>query len=140
VGPGVVVEGVDPGVAGAKACLHGVGHVGQDAGADAGALETLCPFEHGRIELRPQVGVGGDERGELIGGEDDSCTGGRFVPVGVCGEIATVVGAAVGPVLAVQDVFGEAGDFEHADPGGGVGWRGEDHAVVEEDCFYLGHR
>ena len=50
VGPGVVVEGVDPGVAGAEACLHGVGHVGEDAGADAGALEALGPVEHGGIE------------------------------------------------------------------------------------------
>ena len=67
VGPGVVVEGFDPKVAGAEACLYGVGHVGQDAGADAGALEALRPFEHGRVELRPEVGVGGDEFGELCG-------------------------------------------------------------------------
>ena len=90
--------------------------------------------------MRPEVGVGGDELGELVGGEDDSCAGGGFVPVGFGGEIAAVVGVAVGPVLAVEDLFGEAGDGAHAGPGGGVGWRGEDHAVVEEDCFYLGHR
>ena len=67
VGPGVVIEGLDPKVTGAEACLYGVGHVGQDAGADAGALEALRPFEHGGVELRPEVGVGGDEFGELGG-------------------------------------------------------------------------
>ena len=51
VGPGVVVEVVDPGVAGAEACLHGVGHVGEDAGGDAGSLEACGPGEHGRVEV-----------------------------------------------------------------------------------------
>ena len=54
VGPGVVVEGFDPGVAGAEAGLHGVGHVGEDAGGDAGSLETLCPVEHGWVEGGPE--------------------------------------------------------------------------------------
>ena len=70
-------------IAGAKACLHGVGHVGEDAGADAGSLETLRPGEHGWVELWPRVDVGGDEGGELLGGEDEAgVVGGSVVPVG----------------------------------------------------------
>ena len=60
MGPGVVIEGFDPSVAGAKACFHGVGHVGEDAGGDAGALELGDPGEHGWVEGGPEVGVGGD--------------------------------------------------------------------------------
>jgi hypothetical protein len=44
------------------------------------------------------------------------------------------------PVLALEEVFAEVGDGAEASPGGGIGWAGEDHAVVEEDCFYLRHR
>ena len=61
------------------------------------------------------------------------------MPVGFGGEVAAVVGVAVGPVPAVEVLFAEAGDGAHAGPGGGVGWAGENHAVVEEDCFYLRH-
>ncbi len=63
VGPGVVVEGFDPGVTGAETGFHGVGHVGEDAGAHAGALEALGPVDHGGVELGPEVGVGVDEGG-----------------------------------------------------------------------------
>jgi hypothetical protein len=139
VRPGVVVEGFDPVVAGAEAGLHGVGHIGENAGGDAGALQVLGPVEHGEIEGGPEVGVGGDEIGELGGREDDSGSGGGFVPVGLGGEVAPVVGVTVGPVFAVDEVFIEAGDGADAGPGGGVGCRGEDHAVVEEDCFYRSH-
>ncbi len=51
VGPGVVVEGFDPGMTGAEAGFHGVGHVGEDASADAGAAKIFGPFEHGWIEV-----------------------------------------------------------------------------------------
>ena len=61
------------------------------------------------------------------------------MPEGFGVEVAAVVGVTVGPVLAVEDFFVETGDGEHALPGGGVGWAGEDHAVVEEDCFDGGH-
>ncbi len=54
VGPGVVVEGFDPGVTGAETGFHGVGHVGEDAGADAGALELFDPGEHGWVEGGPE--------------------------------------------------------------------------------------
>jgi hypothetical protein len=43
------------------------------------------------------------------------------------------------PVFAVEKLFAEAGDGEHAGPGGGVGWAREDHSVVEENCFYWSH-
>ena len=72
VGPGVVVEGFDPGVAGAEASFHGVGHVGEDARGDAGALELRDPGEHGWVEGGPVFGVGGDQVGELLGREDDA--------------------------------------------------------------------
>jgi hypothetical protein len=133
VRPGVMVEGFYPGMAGAEAGFHGIGHVGEDSGADAGALEALDPIEHGRIDEAPEVGVGVDEGGELVGGEDDLCAFGDFVPEGVAFEVAAVVCVAVGPVFAVEEVFGEAGDGAHALPGCGVGWGGEDHTVVEED-------
>ena len=45
----------------------------------------------------------------------------------------------MGPVATVELFFAEVGDGEHADPGGGVGCSGEDHAVVEEDCVYWSH-
>ncbi len=61
------------------------------------------------------------------------------VPEGLGVEVAAVVGVAVGPVLAVEELFAEAGDGAHALPGAGVGCAGEDHAVVEEDCFDGGH-
>ena len=60
VGPGVVVEGFDPGMAGAEASFHSVGHVGEDAGGDAGALELSDPGEHGWVKGGPVFGVGGD--------------------------------------------------------------------------------
>ena len=63
VRPCVVVEGFDPMVSGAETGFHGVGHVGEDAGADAGSLETLSPVDHGDVELSPEVGVGVDEGG-----------------------------------------------------------------------------
>ena len=40
----------------------------------------------------------------------------------------------MGPVLAMERLFGETGDVADAGPCGGIGWAGEDHAVVEEDC------
>ena len=52
---------------------------------------------------------------------------------------AAIVGVAVGPVFAVEEFFAEAGDGAHAGPCGGVGWAGEDHAVVEEDCLDWSH-
>jgi hypothetical protein len=61
------------------------------------------------------------------------------VPEGLGVEVAAVVGVAVCPVLAMEDLFVEAGDGEHASPGGGVGWAGEDHSVVKEDCFDWRH-
>ena len=139
VGPGVVVEGFDPGVASAESGLHGIGHVGEDAGTNTGALEALDPVDHGRVELAPEIGIGVDEGGELVGREDDLCAFGDFVPEGVAFEVAAVVGVAVGPVFAVEKVVGEAGDREHALPGCGVGWGGENHTVVEEDGLNWGH-
>ena len=70
VGPGVVVEFVEPAaVLCEEARFHGVGHVGEDADANTGALETLRPVDHGLIELAPEVGVGGGESVEKSGGE-----------------------------------------------------------------------
>ena len=127
--------------AGDEAGRHGVGHVGEDAGADAGALETLRPVDHGEVELGPEVDVGGDEVGELSRVEGDAGALGGFVPEGFAGEVAAVVGVAVGPVARGGGrLFAEAGDGAHARPGGGVGWAGEDHAVVEEDCLNFVHR
>ena len=51
VGPGVMVEGVEPEVLCEEAGGHGVADVGEDAGADAGLLKALREFEHGRVEL-----------------------------------------------------------------------------------------
>ena len=139
VGPGVVVEGFYPGVAGAEACFHCVGHVGEDAGADAGVLETLDPVEHGRVDEAPEVGVGVDEGGELSRREDDLCAFRDFVPEGVAFEITAVVVVTVRPVFAVEDFFGETGDVAHLLPGCGVGWGGENHSVVEEDSLNWSH-
>jgi hypothetical protein len=140
VGPGVVIEGVEPVEFCEDAGCHGVGHVGEDAGRNVGALETLCPFEHWGVDLGPEVGVGCDEAGELGGGEDDPCSSGGFVPVGFGGEVAAVVAMAVSPVLAVEYVFGEIGKGANSSPGCWIGRRGEDHTVVEEDCFYRSHK
>ena len=139
VRPGVVGEFVDPGVAGAEARLHGAGHVGEDAGGDARLLKTARPGEHEWVEGGPLVDVGCDESGELLGCEDRVGGGGGVVPERFGGEVAPIVGVAMGPVATVELFFAEVGEGEHAGPGGGVGWSGEDHAVVEENCFYWSH-
>ncbi len=139
VRPGLMVEGLDPLMTRAEAKLHGVGHVGEDAGADACALETLNPVEHRRVEGGPVVGVGVDEGGELVGREDGASAACGLGPEGFGVEVAAVVGVAIGPVAVVEMIFGEAGDGAHADPGGGVGRTGENHAVVEEDCCHWNH-
>lgn len=122
VGPSVVIEIVDPGVTGTKSCFHCVGHVGEDAGADAALLKAANPVEHWGVERAPEINVGGDEVGDLKGSENDDCAGGDFRPVGFGVEVAAVVGVAVGPVFAVEGFFFEAGDGAHALPCGGIGW------------------
>ncbi len=118
----MVVEFIDPvAVFCEQACGHDVGHVGEDADADAGALEALRPVDHGRVEFAPEVDVGCDELVDLRWGEGDLGTGGDCVPVGWADEIAAVVGVAVGPVFAMEEVFAKAGDGAHACPCGGVG-------------------
>ena len=61
------------------------------------------------------------------------------MPVGLGGEVAAIVGVAVRPVFAVEEIFAEACDGADASPGCGIGWAGEDHSVVEEDCLYWIH-
>jgi hypothetical protein len=139
VGPDVVVKGFDPEMTSTEANLHVLWHVGEDAGTDAGALEASRPFEHGRVELRPEIGVCFDELGELGGGKVDSSAGGDAVPEGRGVHVAAIVGVAVGPVTVAERFFAETGDGAHASPGGGVGWAGENHAVVEENCLYQSH-
>jgi hypothetical protein len=139
VGPGAMVEGAEPVVFFEEAGGHGVADVGEDAGADAGVLQTLGELEHGGVGLRPEIDVGGDGVCDLLRSEEDSCSGGGGVPVGVGREVAAIVGVAVRPVFAVEDVFAEACDGADASPGCGIGWAGEDHAVVEEDCLYWIH-
>ena len=140
VRPDVVGEFVDPAVAGAKAGFHRARHVGEDAGGDARLLKTARPGEHGWVEGGPVVDVCGDESGELPGCEDRVGGGGGVVPEGFGGEVSSIVGVAMGPIAAVELFFAKVGEREHAGPGGGVGCGGEDHAVVEEDCFYWSHR
>lgn len=139
VRPGMVGEVVDPAMAGAEAGLHWAGHIGEDAGGDSGVLKVECPGEHRRVDGGPVVDVGGDERGELIGCEDGMGGSSGLVPEVFGGEIAAVVGVTMGPVAAMKLFFGETAECTHTIPGGGIGWAGEDHSVVEEDCFYLSH-
>ena len=49
VGPCVVIEGFDPLVTRSEAGLHGIGHIGEDSGGDAGSLKALHPVEHGEV-------------------------------------------------------------------------------------------
>ena len=53
VGPGAMVEGAEPVVFFEEAGGHGVSDVGENAGADAGVLQTLGELEHGCVEWRP---------------------------------------------------------------------------------------
>jgi len=99
----------------------------------------LCPGQHGEVDLAPEVEVGGDEGLNLVQGQYEIGVVAYVVPVGLAGEIAAVVGMAVGPIAAVERLFVEAGDRAHSGPGCGIGWAGQDHTVVEEDCFYLSH-
>jgi hypothetical protein len=139
VRPGVVVEVLDPVVAGKQTDLHGVAHVGEDTGREAGALEGLRPLDHGKVELAPEIDVGGDEGFDLDGTEKNSGVATDVVPIGPASEVAPVVGVAVGPVAAVEEFLVEVGDGAHLRPGCGIGWAGEDHAVVEEDCLDRAH-
>lgn len=102
VGPGVMIEVLNPGVLGSEAGLHGVGHVGEDADTNAGALQVACPVEHRWVEGAPVVGVGGDEGGELGGRQGDAGVGGYGVPVGFGFEVSAIVGVTMCPVLVVE--------------------------------------
>jgi hypothetical protein len=46
---------------------------------------------------------------------------------------------AMSPVAAAELLLVQAGDGAHLRPGCGIGWAGEDHAVVEEDCLNWSH-
>ena len=134
VGPGAVVEVGEPGELAEDADVHAVAEVGKDAGADAGVLEGLGPLDHGDVEVGPEVGVGVEEVEDFGVGEGWAAgAGGEAPEVLLGGDVAAVVGVAVGPVFAVEGGFVERGDEAHALPGGGVGRAGEDEAVVEED-------
>ena len=122
-------------MAGEDACGHGVADVGEDAGADAGALEGLCPVDHGEVELAPEIGVGVDEGIDLGRGEVEAGVESDLVPVGEGGEIAAVVGVTVGPVGGVELLLIETGNGTNASPCCGVGWAGENHSVVKEDSL-----
>ena len=118
---------------------HLVAEVGEDAGAHAGLLELVRPGEHGRVDVGPEVVIGGDERGDLGGFEAETGVGGDGEPVLLPGVGAAVVGVARSPVGSVEGGLVEAGEGEHARPDGGRGRAGEDHAEVEEDSLYLSH-
>jgi hypothetical protein len=135
VGPSTSVEVGKPIEAGDEAFGHGVADIGEDAGGDAGSLKVLRPGQHREVDLAPEVEIGGDEGLNLIQGQDETGVVAYVVPVGLAGEVAAVVGVAVGPVAAVKGFFVEAGDGAYADPGCGVGRAGQDHTVVKEDCF-----
>ncbi len=122
-------------MAGEDTCGHGIANVGEDAGADASVLEGLRPVDHGEIELAPEIGVGVDEGVDLVRGELEAGVAADVGPVGEGGEVATVVGVAVSPVAGVKLLLVEVGDGAHVSPCDGVGWAGEDHAVVKEDSL-----
>ena len=46
---GAVIETGEPGEFCDDTFCHGVADVGENAGADACALQPCCPFDHGRI-------------------------------------------------------------------------------------------
>ena len=134
VGPGDVLEVSEPGVFADYAKFHLVGHIGEDAGGDAGALEALGPLGHGEVEIGPEVGVGVVEVGEvLVGGHREAELGGDELPVGGAFEVPAVVVVAVFPVAGMELVLVEGGEGAEAGPGLRVGRGGEDHAVIEED-------
>jgi len=134
VGPGAVIEVIEPGVFAADTKFHGIGHVGKDAGGYAGAMEALGPLGHGEVEVGPEVGVGIEERVEILGGErGEAGFGSDELPICRTGEIATIVSVAMLPVALVEADFFEVRDGAQAGPGGGVGRAGENHAVVEEE-------
>lgn len=135
VGPGAVVKAREPGMAGEDTRGHRIADVGEDAGADAGVLEGLCPVDHGEVELAPEIGVGMDEGIDLVRSEEKAGVASDLIPVGEGGEIAAVVGVTMGPVGGVKLLLVEVGDGTHAGPCGGVGWAGQNHAVVKEDSL-----
>jgi len=139
VGPGVVVEVLNPGIAGEQPGLHSIAHVREDAGGYARSLERLGPLKHRLIDPSPEVDVGGDEGFNLRGSKQNSCVFAYGVPKGLAGEVTPVVGVAVGPVAVMELIFGEACDGAHLLPGCGIGRAGENHTVVEEDRFYRCH-
>ncbi len=70
---------------------------------------VACPGEHWRVDGGPEVDVGGDERGELVGREDGVGGSSGLVPEVFGGEVAAVVGVTMGPVAAMKLFFGETG-------------------------------
>ena len=130
---GVVVEVVHPGQVGEDAGFHGIAEVGEDAGADACGLELGGPVDHGLVWLGPEGDVGVEETVEFGVGERVIECGGDVAPVGRAGEGAAVVVVAGAPVGVVEGGVGGVENLLHGGPGGGVGWTGEDQAVVEED-------
>ena len=136
VRPGAVVEAREPGKPGGDAHGHAVADVGQDASADAGALQAAGPLDHGRVEGAPEGNVGGKKGGKLLGVKRYTGVCGDGVPVSRPSERGTVVVVAELPVSRVQAVFVEAGDGTETGPCGWIGRAREHPAVIEKNCIH----
>ena len=134
VAPDADVEVSEPGEIGLHVSEDVVAHVGEDAGLEAAISEGLVPGEGGWILGCPHAGVPEVQLVELVWGEGESCVFRELLPELDAGEVAAVVGVAVGPVEGLKEVGGEAGDSRKMRLGRWVRGTAENHSVIEDNC------
>ncbi len=92
------VEAGEPVEFALDAVENGVAHVGEDGGADAVLLELQLPGEHGGVLRGPHARVPEVELVDGGGVEVELRIADDVLPELQAGELAFVVGVAVGPV------------------------------------------
>jgi len=110
-----------------------IAHVGEDGGEQTVLFELLLPGEHGGILRGPHAGVYVVEFVDCGGREIQAGIASEFLPESESGELAFVVGVAIGPVEGLKSVGGQAGGAEQVRMGLGVLLTRQDHSVVKDN-------
>ena len=122
--------------------MHVVAHVGEDGGEDAALLELKLPRQHGGVLSGPHAAVPQVQLLRGAGGEIEARIAKKLLPEGEAGQLAFVIGVAVGPVERLEALQRQPGDAQQRGVGFGVLWTGEYHSIVEDNraqcqCFSL---